>query len=45
MRRSARRSGERRRKSQSLTVYNKSSSSASFGKVLGLSLDSHDCLN
>lgn len=35
----------RKRKSQSLTVYNDSSSSTSFDKVLGLSLDSHDPLN
>ena len=35
----------RKRKSQSLAVYNDSSSSTSFDKVLGLSLDSHDPLN
>ena len=36
---------QRQRKSQSLTVNNDSSSSTSFGKVLELSLNSHDPLN
>lgn len=35
---------ERKRKFQSLTIYNNTSSSASFGEVLGLCLDSHDRL-
>lgn len=51
MRRSARLSQERKQKRkrrgklQSLTVNNNTSSSTTFGKVEGFSLDSHDPLN